>query len=134
MKPSIIISATALLAAGLAFGQTSEHKQRSVDQQDRVAQGVKSGQLTPKETTKIETKESNLNKEVHADRAANGGHLTGQEKATVNRQQNRDSKMIYNDKHNAATDKYGKNEVGTRRQAQQDRIAGGGCLRKDERW
>ena len=50
--------------------------QRKENQQDRIAQGVKSGQLTAGETSKLETKEAAINGETKADRAANGGKLT----------------------------------------------------------
>jgi hypothetical protein len=76
--------------------------QRRENQQDRIAQGVKSGQLTAGETANLETKEAAINKEVRADRQANGGKLTQAERAQVNRQLNRTSKQIYRDKHNAA--------------------------------
>jgi hypothetical protein len=75
--------------------------QRAENQQDRIAQGVKSGRLTAGETSRLEQKESNLNKEVANDRKANGGHLTPAEKAQVNRQQNKLSSQIYKDKHNS---------------------------------
>jgi hypothetical protein len=77
---------------------------REGNQQARIAQGVKSGQLTPRETSHLENKEAHINNEVHNDRAANGGHLTQQEREQVNHQQNNASKQIYNDKHNAKTD------------------------------
>jgi hypothetical protein len=86
---------------------------------------VKSGQLTAGETAGLESKEAAINGEVKADRAANGGKLTAAEKAQVNRQQNKLSKQIYQDKHNANTAHYGNNEVGQRRENQQDRIAQG---------
>jgi hypothetical protein len=77
---------------------------REGNQQARIGNGVKSGQLTPRETGHLENKEANIHNEVHNDRAANGGHLTGQERAQVNHQQNNASKQIYDDKHNARTD------------------------------
>jgi WXXGXW repeat (2 copies) len=77
---------------------------REANQQSRIAQGVKSGQLTPHETTHLEHQEVQISHEVRNDRAAKGGHLTGQERAQVNQQQNHVSKEIYNDKHNARTD------------------------------
>jgi hypothetical protein len=98
---------------------------RKENQQDRIAQGVKSGQLTAGETSKLETKEAAINGETRADRAANGGKLTAAEKQQVNKQQNQMSKQIYQDKHNANTAHYGNNQVGQRRQNQQDRIAQG---------
>jgi hypothetical protein len=99
--------------------------QRKENQQDRIANGVQSGQLTAGETSKLETKEAAINGETRADRAANGGKLTAAEKQQVNKQQNQLSKQIYNDKHNANTATYGNNEVGARRDLQQQRIANG---------
>jgi hypothetical protein len=99
--------------------------QRKENQQDRIAQGVKSGQLTAGETSKLETKEAAINGETKADRAANGGKLTAAEKAKINKQQNGVSKQIYADKHNANTQHYGNNKVDQRRENQQDRIAQG---------
>lgn len=99
--------------------------QRKENQQDRIANGVKSGQLTAGETADLEKKEAAINKETSADRAANGGKLTPAEKAQVNKQQNQLSKQIYADKHNANTAHYGNNKVGQRRENQQDRIAQG---------
>src|SRR5271167_936102 len=55
--------------------------QRKENQQDRIAQGVKSGQLTAGETANLETKEAAINGETRADRVANGGKLTQAEKA-----------------------------------------------------
>jgi hypothetical protein len=98
---------------------------RRFNQQGRIANGVSSGQLTPAETKNLEGREARLNGEVHNDRTANGGTLTPQERQQVNGQQNNLSKSIYNDKHNAATDQYGNNEVGARRDLQQQRIANG---------
>ena len=98
---------------------------RRFNQQGRIANGVSSGQLTPRETKNLENREANVNGEIRSDRAANGGTLTPQERGQVNQQQNNLSKSIYNDKHNAATDQYGNNEVGARKNAQQQRIANG---------
>src|SRR6201993_1536148 len=125
-----------VLAAGtVAFAQDqspttdpqpkTEVGQRKENQQDRISQGVKSGQLTAGETANLETKEAAINGETKADRAANGGKLTAAEKQQINKQQNQLSKQIYNDKHNANTAQYGNNKVGQRRENQQDRIAQG---------
>lgn len=98
--------------------------QRRENQQDRIANGVQSGQLTAGETRNLEGREANLNNEIKDDRQADGGKLTQAERQQVNRQQNRISNSIYQDKHNAATQNY-KGEVGARQQNQQDRIAQG---------
>src|SRR6201997_4107951 len=133
INTSIVLCSAALAALMLpAMAQNSNTtnppatiNQRKENQQDRIANGVASGQLTAGETANLEKKEAAINKETAADRAANGGKLTSQEKAQVNRQQNRVSKQIYADKHNANTAHYGNNTVGQRRENQQDRIAQG---------
>jgi hypothetical protein len=78
----------------------SEVGKRQENQQDRIAQGIKSGQLAPRETAHLEGREAAINKEVTNDRAANGGTLTPAERRPVNRQQNRPSNAIYRKKHN----------------------------------
>jgi hypothetical protein len=77
--------------------------QRRENQQDRIANGVRSGQLTAGETTKLENQQRAITKQVSADRAANGGKLTAGEKTQVNHEQNQASRNIYRKKHNAAT-------------------------------
>lgn len=129
-----ILALATLFASAPLFAQQTEPsaqpKEGSVndrrqDQQDRVANGVKSGQLTAGETKNLESREANVNREIKDDRQANGGKLTGAERQQVNRQQNNMSKSIYGDKHNANTAHYGNNEVGQRRENEQDRVAQG---------
>ena len=105
MKRVIISILTGALLTGTATMAFADEKikDRKQNQQKRIAQGVKSGQLTPHETARIENNEAKLNHEVRADRKANGGNLTNKEKAQVNRQQNRLSKEIYNQKHDGQT-------------------------------
>jgi hypothetical protein len=99
-----MIAATLMIQAQTTPDQKpGKIQQRKENQQDRIANGVKNGSLTPHETANLENKESKLNKETRADRKANGGNLTNNEKKQVNRQQNRLSQDIYRDKHNAAT-------------------------------
>jgi Cupin len=56
-------------------------------EQARIANGAKSGQLTPRETSQIENREANIDREVRNDRAVNGGKLTLPERAQANHQQ-----------------------------------------------
>ena len=74
---------------------------RKVNQQDRIAQGVQSGQLTAGETSHLEHQESAINHEEKAMRAQDNGHLTKADKSLINKQQNHESHRIYRDKHNA---------------------------------
>jgi hypothetical protein len=77
-------------------------------QQNRINQGVHSGQLTRGETSNIEHNETAIHNEARSDRAANGGHLTPGEHNQIEHQQNKESGKIYHDKHNAKTDAHPK--------------------------
>ncbi len=79
----------------------SEVGQREVNQQQRIANGVRSGQMTAGEASHVEHQEAQINQQVHADRAANGGHLTQQERQQVNHEQDHVSHEINRDNHNA---------------------------------
>ncbi len=99
---------------------------RKENQQDRIGQGVKSGELTAGETTNLEKKEADVNHEEHDMRKMDDGKLTTADKKTLTQQQNQLSKQIYQDKHNAAVQNTNpKSEVGKREENQQDRIAQG---------
>jgi hypothetical protein len=103
---TVILSVGMFLALGAlpAFAQSSaEIQQRKDNQQERIANGVKSGQLTPGETRNLESKEAGLNREERNMRAQDNGRLTAADKAKLNRQQNHLSKDIYDKKHNART-------------------------------
>lgn len=94
--------ATGMMMSAAGDVQAQEIQERKENQQDRIANGVANGSLTPHETANLENKEAALNRETRRDRRQNGGNLTNKEKAQINRQQNRLSKNIYRDKHNAA--------------------------------
>lgn len=100
MKLAPFAFAAALTFAPVAlFAQTIQ--QRKVDQQYRIAQGVKSGELTAGETAHLERQEAGINKEERGMRAQDNGHLTTQDRKTLHHQQNVESRHIYRDKHNA---------------------------------
>jgi len=91
------------VAAQHAASQPITERDRAANQQQRIGNGVKSGQLTPHETANLEKRDASINHQANADRAANGGKLTPQEHQQINQRQNNVSKSIYNDKHNANT-------------------------------
>jgi hypothetical protein len=133
---TFILSGAALIALSVpaAFAQQSTTStttdpqsiaQRKDNQQDRIAQGINSGQLTAGETKNLETKEADVNKEEHTMRSEDDGHLTSADRTKLDNQQNHLSNQIYTDKHNANTAHYGNGEIGQRRENQQDRIAKG---------
>jgi len=72
--------------------------QRDVNQQDRIEQGLKSGELTTHEAANLEHKEAAVD---HMEaRDLKNGKLSAAESARINAAQNRVSKDIYRDKHN----------------------------------
>ena len=105
MTPTkFILNGAALIA--LAVPAAFAHQtiqERKENQQDRIANGVQSGQLTAGETKNLETKETALNKEEHNMRADDNGKLTAADRAKLTRQQNNLSNQIYRKKHNART-------------------------------
>ena len=78
---------------------------REANQQQRTANGLRSGQMTSGEAARTNRNQAGTAQQVHNDRTANGGKLTGQEKQQVNKEQNKNSKQIYNEKHNNNTTK-----------------------------
>jgi hypothetical protein len=100
-------------------------RKRAGNQQQRIAQGVQSGQLTAHETARLERKESALNHEVRDMRAVDGGTLTPKDRAVVSHQQNRLSRDIYAQKHDAQSQGNGTGEIAQRKENQQDRIGQG---------
>jgi len=97
MKRTAMMITAALLIAPATFAARVDR--REVHQQSRIAQGVKSGQLTPLETARLESREARLQREKHDMREDNGGTLTTAEKVKLNNQQNRLSRAIYVQKH-----------------------------------
>jgi hypothetical protein len=95
-----LIATLSLTTAALSAQTSQEINQRKENQQDRIAQGVKSGQLTPGETSHIEHQEAGINHEEKAMRAQDNGHLSKADKSVINKQQNQESRRIYRDKHN----------------------------------
>src|SRR6185503_15225714 len=101
-KKALLAGTLALLAIP-AFSQSSPApviNQRKENQQDRIANGVQSGQLTAGETKNLEKKEAGLNAEENRMEKRDNGNLTARDKARLTRQQNSLSNQIYRDKHN----------------------------------
>jgi len=102
-----ILAAAALTTclAGGAFADTTAtprvHR-RQVRQQERIAQGAKSGELTPRETARLEKGQAhvqNMKEKAKAD-----GVVTPAERARLAHAQNVQSRHIYRAKHNRRKD------------------------------
>jgi len=110
MKITAIIkqlTAVELIAMGMlttaAWAQTTaeQDQQRDVNQQQRIEQGLQSGQLSTKEAGSLERQQQHIdNMEAHD---LKNGSITPAEQARLNAAQNRASSDIYADKHNGVT-------------------------------
>ncbi|HVP89571.1 MAG TPA: hypothetical protein VMU79_15985 [Casimicrobiaceae bacterium] len=99
-KTSVAV-AVAMLFAGAAVAQTTGSTvQRDVNQQNRIEQGLQSGELTTHEAGQLERQEATLEK--MQSNALKDGSLSPAEKARLQRAQNKVSSDVYRDKHNAA--------------------------------
>ncbi len=76
---------------------------REANQQQRLAQGLRSGQETSGEAGRSNSNQSRVAQQVHNERVGNGGALNQQQKSQVNKEQNANSRQIYKQKHNNAT-------------------------------
>jgi hypothetical protein len=102
MKISYPLALIAVSFVGAAAAQTTGNEvQRNVDQQQRIEQGLQSGQLSTKEASQLEKGEAHIDK-MEANANKNGGP-TPQQAAAIQKAQNRESNAIYRDKHNAVT-------------------------------
>lgn len=104
-------------------GRAYNPNNREANQDQRIANGLRSGQMTAGEASRAEKTQSAIDQQVHNDRMANGGRLTGQERQQINQEQNAASRQIYNEKHNDAS--VAPNEVNNRMANQQQRTANG---------
>jgi len=97
-----LIAASLLTSA--AWAQTTpaeQDQQRNVNQQQRIEQGLQSGQLSTKEAGSLERQEQHVDKmEAHD---MKNGAITPGEQSRLNAAQNRVSNDIYADKHNGVT-------------------------------
>ena len=106
-----------------AQGKAYQPNGRAANQDQRIANGLKTGQMTSGEASRATAQQSRIDQQVNTDRAANGGRLTGQEQQQINREQNNASRNIYNDDHNGNT--VAPNAVDNREANQQQRTANG---------
>ena len=111
MKIQTLIAAVALTLGAAAFAQapaapagplaTPRIDQRQVNQQNRINQGVNSGQLTAREAVRVEKREGKI--AVHEAKAKADGVVTPSERRRLRREENRASKAIYRQKHDRQT-------------------------------
>ena len=97
---------------------------RETNQDQRLANGMRSGQITSGEAARADQRQAGIDQQVHNDRVANGGALTPAERQQVGREQNRASQQISRENHNGNT--ANPNGVVNQREVNQEqRIANG---------
>jgi hypothetical protein len=104
MKTAIVrlaIISGALLAAPAFAQNVQDDQQRNVNQQERVEQGLQSGQLSTKEAGQLERGQQHID-HMEANDMKNGS-INAQEQSKLNAAENRQSAAIYADKHNGVT-------------------------------
>jgi hypothetical protein len=101
---TLLIAAIASLTCGFAHAQETraqQDTQRDVNQQERIEQGLQSGQLNTREAGKLERQEAHVDR-VES-RAEANGKISNAEQARITAAENRTSQDIYSQKHDAQT-------------------------------
>jgi uncharacterized membrane protein YebE (DUF533 family) len=103
MRYTTMIAALLCAVALPAFAQdttsTRRIDKRQANQERRIEQGEKSGQLTPREAARLERGQAHVQK--MEDKAVADGKVTPRERAKIERAQNRESRKIRREKHDA---------------------------------
>lgn len=101
-----VIAAAILFAAGASMAQpapgTPRFDQRQANQEQRIEQGVKSGQLTPAEAQRLEKGQDRLDR--MEDKAKADGVVSKQERARLQHAENVQSRHIAREKHDRQRD------------------------------
>jgi hypothetical protein len=84
-------------------GKSYNPNTREANQDQRIANGEKGGQINSREAAHDNQKQANIDRQVANDRSANGGRLTPQEHQQVNHEQNQASRQIANQRHAPAS-------------------------------
>ncbi|HEX7111881.1 MAG TPA: hypothetical protein VF216_05510 [Mizugakiibacter sp.] len=96
----LIVAGFGFVVAAQAQNASSE-TQRNVDQQQRIEQGLQSGQLTTREAAGLEQGEAHVDRVEQRD--LRDGSLSARDQAQIQRAQNRESAAIYRQKHDTQT-------------------------------
>ena len=98
-KLLLAVSGITLLMTGTAFAEaeTPVIDQRQMNQEQRIDQGIASGQLNEREANRLKKQQGHVNK--MEDRAKSDGVMTKTERARIGAAQNRASRHIAREKH-----------------------------------
>ena len=104
MELSKVLIGAAIVSASVV-GAYAQDKTPVVDQQEqnqekRVEQGIKSGELTKGEAAHLEAQQGKIKVDEAKAKAKADGKVTAKERAKLKREQNRASRDVYRKKHN----------------------------------
>ena len=93
------VTAMTLMMTGIGYAEaeTPVIDQRQANQEQRINQGVASGQLNKREANRLNRQQQHINK--IEDRAKSDGVVTKKERARIGVAQNRASRHIVREKH-----------------------------------
>ena len=94
-----LVTAALLAVSSASFAETATPRahHRQVRQQERIAQGMRSGSLTPREAMRLERGHLQVRRAIV--RAQADGVVTARERARIARLQNVESRRIWRQKH-----------------------------------
>jgi IS30 family transposase len=99
MKRNILGIVAVVMGLAVALpASAAEADKRQVSEQQRINQGVRSGELTGREAVRLERQHRAINREIRRDRR-DDGHLDAAERAKINHDQNALSRRIARQKH-----------------------------------
>jgi hypothetical protein len=108
MKVSLLGVGLLALTSTIGFAQAApapmqRHattiNQRREHQQQRIGQGIRSGQLNARQADRLERREVSIGRQERHMRAADGGRLNHYDRVRLNHRLNRSSRAIYHARH-----------------------------------
>ena len=102
-----VLAAALVAAPAITIAQTpapAAHNptigQRQFNQQRRIANGVRTGRLNPRQTARLERQHRGINHQMRAMRVRHNGRLTPMDRRIIRHRQNVASRRIFRAKHN----------------------------------
>lgn len=99
----ILASLAIVVGFSVAASAQSTNRRRGIEyrqaeQQRRIDQGIRTGQLTPREAARLEAQQTHIERVEDRYRTSGGG-LSPSERARLERDLNRSSRAIYRERH-----------------------------------
>lgn len=98
---ALVMAALPALALAQTAPATPNIDKRQANQERRIQQGVKSGELTPREAARLEKGQAKVQR-MEA-KAKSDGVVTAQERKRITNEQNKQSRRIAREKHDQQT-------------------------------